>query len=305
MTKTNFAILIPVGPGEREQNRLGDLIESVSKYESRVGTILLVNDFDLESGTSTVGKLKQDLDVVKIRNPRRGTGDGWAGGLCVGILEGLKWISAHREHVEFVLKMDTDALCISGFSERISKKLRAEPRLGILGTHKVNPNREPRAYSSWNASIRSHMRTVCVRGKYVQITAWGQARQRRKALVSALKNGYEMGEHCQGGAYGISGSFIRKLSDAGYLNNPLLWLRAGLGEDVMMGILAKAVGFGLSDFNGPGEVFGVQHIGLAGAPEELLNRGYGIIHSVKDSAEYSEVEIRDYFRCVRDGDKIV
>lgn len=298
-SKRYIGVVIPLGPGKKERSRLYDLLDSLCFYERSIGTVCVIEDFLLNDQERNSRQFP--FEIEWIRNPRRGRGDGWAGGLCAGILEGLRWFYFHEKTIELVVKLDTDALCIGPFAERLRSRVCADEKYGILGTHRVNPNGERRSFENWIPSIKTHLRLISVRGRYVQVTSWGAAKRRRKALERALKNGYEWGQHCQGGAYAVSGELIRRLGATGMLDRPCDWLRSGLGEDVMLGILSKAVNMELCDFNKTGEVFGVQHIGLSHAPQDLLENGYSIIHSIKDFGQYSEEDLRAYFKLARAG----
>jgi hypothetical protein len=65
-------------------------------------------------------------------------------------------------------------------------------------------------------------------------------------------------------------------------------------------MLTKAAGLDLFDACRDGEPFGVRYKGLADAPARLLQRGFSIIHSVKNDVHFSESDIREYFRTLRD-----
>jgi hypothetical protein len=63
-----------------------------------------------------------------------------------------------------------------------------------------------------------------------------------------------------------------------------------------MGTLCAIVGLDAADLGSPGEPFGVQAVGLPYPPEILLELGYSIVHSVKDTPRMSEKSIRQIFR---------
>jgi hypothetical protein len=79
----------------------------------------------------------------------------------------------------------------------------------------------------------------------------------------------------------------------------MLWLNTDLVEDVMMSMLVMASGMELMGFAANGEVFGVLHRGLPDVPERLLERGYGVIHSVRNDPRFSEGDIRVFFQNMR------
>jgi hypothetical protein len=56
----------------------------------------------------------------------------------------------------------------------------------------------------------------------------------------------------------------------------------------------------VEDFCNDGEPFGIQSVGLAYSPEEMLNRGYSIIHSVRNYTQRQpEDDVRDFFKSRR------
>ena len=233
--------------------------------------------------------------VVLLQNPRHGRGDGWSGGLCCGVLTGLKYISDNLS-VRFTLKLDTDALIISPFSVKICQRLEELGNIGIIGTYRNDPNGKTRDFSSWTQSLNTYLEPVKLRGRHLQIALWGAARRIQDALKRAVANGYRFAENCQGGAYAVNADLLKKMDAYGYFNHPLDWLHSGIGEDIMMGVYARACGLDLADFNRDQEPFGVQHQGLPYDLEELVHRGYSIIHSIKNDERHSESYITEFFR---------
>ena len=113
------------------------------------------------------------------------------------------------------------------------------------------------------------------------------------------RNGYKLGEHCQGGAYFISKECILKL----YQNNLLSrreihWVR--LGEDMIFGLLIYSLGLKLGDFATGTFPLGVRWQGLPCSPEELLARGKKITHSTRFYNDMTEEQIRRFFMQQRD-----
>jgi hypothetical protein len=89
------------------------------------------------------------------------------------------------------------------------------------------------------------------------------------------------------------------MDDAGLLDQPLIWRDTALGEDVLIPMLTRAIGMNLLDHCFDGEVFGVRYKGLPDTPAQLIARGFSIIHSVKNDPNFSEGQIREYFRSAR------
>jgi len=278
---SKFGVLVPVGPGVKEHARVSDLVDSLFFYEPEVSCVLLVDDGKLSEALSKTFVSPPACEVVSISNPRSGRGNGWSGGLCVGVLAGMAWFQKHRTDLDFVVKLDTDALIISPFSAKVTAKFRESSEVGLLGTYRHDPNGKLRHTTGWIPSLRTFLSPISLRGKYLQITLWGRPRKIRQALLAALANGYHLSEHCQGGAYAVSAQMLVRMASQGYLDDPLCWIWSGLAEDVMMGLYACAVGMELADYNGVGEPFGFQYLGLPDRPDVLLANGYSIIHSVK------------------------
>ena len=296
---SRFAVLVSVGPGDREIQRTADFLDSLVCSVPGGCLVVLVDDSVSSRKLTTVLSIPKEFELVSIPNPRMGKGHGWSGGLTVGILSGMAWIQKNRSDVGFVLKADTDTLILAPFAEKIQARFQELPDVGILGSYLREPNGKRRDNTGWVPSIRTFLSAVCLRGKYLQITLWGRPRKIKLALIEAMKNGYQLSEHCQGGGYAVRAEMLKRMDSRGYLDDPLSWLRSGLTEDVMMGLYTHAVGMRMADFNQPNEPFGVQYQGLPGRPEELLARGYSIIHSIKDHGDMKEDDTRAYFQRVR------
>ena len=136
-------------------------------------------------------------------------------------------------------------------------------------------------------------------GRPLPTNLWGRPARLRRIIGKAVANGYVLGQSVQGGAYAISMRALHELASCRLLNDPFLWLNTDLVEDVMMSMLVRAAGMQLMGFAANGEVFGVLHKGLPDLPARLIERGYGIIHSIRNDSRFSEAEIRDFFRTKR------
>jgi hypothetical protein len=119
-------------------------------------------------------------------------------------------------------------------------------------------------------------------------------------LNSAYRNGYVGKEYCQGGIYVLPFRTLERMFQFGCFEYPEDWLPLAVPEDVMMGMFTRTVGLESTDFSMPGEPFGSNWRGLAYSPEEMLRRGHALIHSVKSDPQYSELELRRFFKSHRD-----
>jgi hypothetical protein len=240
--------------------------------------------------------------LTVLANPRRGLGNGWSGGLTAGVLAALQWLERNAA-CDFVLKLDTDALVIAPFVSKIAAAFQRWPDATMLGTYSKSPNRKfdlPEDYSTAPA-LRKLLRVFTVWRRTwrpwprVQCTLFGRDRERAQLIRGAMANGYMLGLHCQGGAYAVSAAGLRAMAAIGALADPLLWIWTHCCEDIVVTLSAFAAGGRAQDFNNDGEVFGVVSRGLPDTLPRLVERGFSIVHSVKDFEHWSEAETREFF----------
>jgi hypothetical protein len=297
-----FAVLIPVGPHVDEQNRVCDLLDSVLRYQPNVAGVVLVDDGG--NRTAIDDAVPPWCKVFRVTNPRCGRGNPIAGGLCVGMLSGLaRCLEVFSTSIDFILKVDTDALVIAPFAKKLVGMFESRPDVGMTGAYLKTPNGDDRDFSPWTelATDLAH-RWIPARRRWMRAGRWGPfaasggSMRRRAIFREAFARGYVAGHHCLGGAYAITQSTVQAIADAGYLRDPMLWLDTSIGEDVLISCLTQAVGKRLVDCCGDQEVFGIRHRGLADAPDSLVDRGFSIIHSVKTDPRFPEKLLREYFR---------
>lgn len=317
-----FAILIPVGPDAIEPARVVDLIQSIVAHEPSPGEarIVLLDDGPSTRDLSAMVAAPAGYSLTMLRHPRHAlVADPFPrastlGSLGAGLLAALAWLQSQATKPRFVLKLDTDALVIAPFVRQIERALSNHPSAGMIGAHRFTPlgtireiahhgpimrrlHVPPLDWSSPTGVVRSSIRRVRSRLNFG--SEHSSNSKIRACIGEARSNGYTYGEHCLGAAYVLSGEMIARLAVRGVLSDPLIWMDADCGEDVLFGMLAYCVGLHLADAVRPGEPFGVRHIGLAAPPEQLLRRGYSIIHSLKNDARFGETELRTFFRAAR------
>jgi hypothetical protein len=216
--------------------------------------------------------------------------------MVAGTLGGLRAAMGH----DLIVKLDTDALVVGPFVDELNSAMQRSPRAGVFGSYDRVCNGAVRDFTVWRRPVRRLTRRVLLRraSPFVEIVAPGDRRRRAGVLDAARANGYVDGEHCLGGAYAVRGELVRELDARGWLDaRP--WRRTWLGEDIVLGLLARACGYTLEGLVGPGEPFAVARAGLPAPPEELLSSGHSIVHSLKNDAGRSEAEVREYFRTQR------
>jgi hypothetical protein len=308
-----FAAYIPVGPSPLDEQRVGDLLDSLSCHEPSVEAVVLVdNGFAARDLKSLIAGHIANR-VVVLRGSKQDHTVNWLGVSSASTLRALDYLYAHVA-ADFIVRFDTDALVIGPFAERIAAAFAKAPTCGMLGTlgHSCNP------------SIRIFFDSDVVR---VIAKALGVARK-VKERASELDNidmvhyslfyDYQVdaflsvcrdlegvidssfdGRHCQGGAYAVSRETVARLKGAGYLENVDRWSWFPMAEDRLMGTFCWLQGLSVQDCSDRGQPFGVQAEGLAYPPDELLRRGYGIIHSVRHDRRLSEADIRAFFAARR------
>lgn len=284
---SEFVVAIPVGPSEQEAERARDLIVSLRAHEPRARRIVLVDD-SLEPREWPVG-------VAVIPNPRAGRGIGTLGGTCTATLAALAWAHENAPGA-WVLRLDSDALVIGPFANAVDGAWRQGD--GVLGSCRQTPNGEPRDLGPWARTVRKHRRRVWLwlkpprRLRYLQRSIPVV----RRAVRDAIVRQYEPGEHCIAAGCAISAELIQRAAEQSWLDDPRAWLNTRLGDDIMLGIMARALWLDLRDFHA---VFGVKHVGLADTPEGLAERGFAVIHSVKNDPRFAEEEVRAFFAARR------
>jgi hypothetical protein len=289
-----------VGPGDQEVRRADDVIDSILHHEPRVDTVLLVDDAPGERDLAReLGGGRPAVAVTS--NPRTGEGHGLWGGLAAGMLHGYGWLQ-REVHPDLVLKLDTDALVIAPFAERVATLL-SDPSTGMAGTFSRHCDGRPRPLDLWDFRVRR--RRFPVRpfreggdaGGRLQLrhTLWGDPAILRRRIAAARRHGYGYGEHCLGGAYAVPGRFLDRMAERGWFHDWRSWVPLDIGEDVCIGVYVRAVGLSCIDANRPGEPFGVEYRDLPLPPAELVEAGYAVIHSIKDQDGLTEAEIRAFF----------
>jgi hypothetical protein len=296
-----YAILVAVGPDPQELSRVADLIDSVRAYESAPCNFVLVDDGETDRNLATYFELPKNWICTSLPHPRRQFPELAAKaqrgkGICAAILQGL---TAIVPDARFTLKLDTDALVIGPFVEELCDLVEKNPNVGMIGAYDRTPSGTQRDISKNAATVRSLYRPDSLVRRLKNTLGSDERAIISRHVGDALHNGYTFGEHCLGGAYAVSGELLKRMLARGYLDNPSLWLPIDCPEDVMVGIYTKAAECEFKSYVANNEVFGVRHRGLDDSPQRLLERGYSVIHAVKNDPKFSEDEIRSFYRAKR------
>lgn len=296
MSAESVGVVVPVGPGAEEQERLRGLLRSLFDHEPDTGNVVLVDDGPPDRLLAVEAPAGCALTVLA--NPRAGKGVPTLGGRCCATLAGLRHVALATE-VRFALRLDTDALVIAPFAERLAAAFARRPGVGVLGSYEVVCNGHVRQFPAWEPVLRrlgrpvSFWRHPARPGRYVQVALSGRRAAVREEIKAARANGYRWGENCQGGGYALTRGLLDRLAAAGMLDDPLRWRDTRVGEDVMVGVLARATGLRLDGDVAPGEgLFAVARAGLPLPPARLLEGGYAIVHPVTRTEDWEEPQLR-------------
>jgi hypothetical protein len=306
---TNFCAIIPFGPGETEFQRVQDLLDSLWTYEPLTPLVALIDDTGDDREIAENFIPPPSCRIVALRNPRNGRGVGATSGLSAGMLFALAWIERNVPNISFIVKLDTDALVIAPFSERIGRAFAADPTAGMAGLYDRLCDGRPRDQSSFQKMLRklsgpaAIWRQPAIPGQYLTLHFFGRGATIRHQIRDAIAAGYRPAEFILGGAYAISGEAIRRMERKGYFADPLLWLHTHFSEDVVLSMYTCGAGLHLLGLAADGQPFAVQHYGLPDTPERLIERGYGIVHSLKSDPHRSEDALRSIFKGRREQDR--
>ena len=273
------AVVLPAGPGDD----VADTIESVVRYTNTPRLIVVVDD--RHRGDADVWQsLSGDVRVVPAPPAPAGT----RGGLWYKVAAGYRYALAHLDFA-LLLRLDADALMIEeGSVELAAARFDQEgDDVGLLGSYRTGPDGLPRSFAEAAALVRADCGT--------RASFRPRTRRALRAIVAAAQaNGYEPGEHVLGAACFQRRTAVDAIAAHGWLEAKEL-KHSQLADDHLLSLLTVAAGFRIADFGRPGDPLALQWKGLPAAPEELLERGARIVHSVRSYEDRGEAEIREFF----------
>jgi hypothetical protein len=293
------AAAIPVGPGDHELERLSDLVDSLHAHVPDLDALVLLDD----APEPRELRVNWDPDrLALLRTPGTLRSDYADDRMAAGTLTILRWLS--DAPVDYLVKLDTDALVIGDFRRSLSNAMARNPGVGVWGAYRENePGGGERDFSYYAFQLRlARLPLRPRRGGIEQAVIGPAARSRRfvrNVARAAAANGYQPGEHCLGGSYAVTRPAAERMRALGFLDDPHATFHAHLAEDVVVGLLARASGFRLASHVARGQAFALRFRGLLAEPEELLGRGHSIVHSLKDHDGSSEGDLRARFRRAR------
>ncbi|MEO3784327.1 hypothetical protein ABGB12_13410 [Actinocorallia sp. B10E7] len=279
MSGERMAVVVPAGP----RDDVADTVRSVLRWVERPAIVVVVDD--------TGGRLPELGGPPVTVVPAPSGAPGGQGGLWVKLAAGMRYALDHADF-DLLLRLDADALVLGpGLAGRAAERFAAAPRVGLLGSYRVGPDGAAR---DWSPARRVLAGELGVRG----LRAPALRGLLRELCREASGHGYELGAHPLGGAYVFRAETLRAMRSLGRLDLPVM-ARSGAGEDHLFGLLTFACGYAVDDFGGPGDPLALRWRGLPCAPEQLLQEGRLVTHSVRFWQETQEREIRRFFAAHR------
>jgi hypothetical protein len=298
-----FAVAVAVGPDAREIDRLRDLADSVGHHEPVARAwFVMIDDAPEPRALASHVSLPASWRAVSLHHPRHDRAQVFrvGKGIVSAVLLAMKWIQANTD-AAFALKLDTDSLVIRPFRQPIAQRFAAVPTLGIVGAYRTTPNGTPRDWSHHARTLRAMLRPPFSVRHPLRRLMW-KPDPRQAHLVDLVEranaHGYDLAEHCMGGGYAVARSLLDAMARAGQLDDVTRWMGVDLPEDVTLGLHCRANAFTLADAL---DTFGVRYEGLPFLPQELVDRGYAVIHAVKNDPRLDEARVRAFFKAQRAG----
>jgi hypothetical protein len=273
-------VLIPAGPRDDAL----DTIESVQMYLPDM-PILVINDGHAGLGDATA------LGPGVVVLPPLPFPHNVSGGLWRKEAYAFKYVLANIQ-CDYVLRLDADALLIGPGLDRLIESALSGPGTGLAGSFRA----------TWDGARRDFSPAA----RILAAETRGPRSWRRPALRQVLRpllrvataNGYEPGEHALGCVVGIRTELLRDWQARGWLDDTRI-LPTRLSDDHLMGLVARAAGYGIAEVGGAGSPVAVKWKGLPASPPDLIASGALVTHSVRAWGEWDEVGIRRYFREAR------
>lgn len=306
-----FAVIIPVGPSAVDLARGAALLSCLVYWEPQVRWCIILDNSVMNRGLAELPYVPTTCQVVTLTTSQRYTGHSWGGVLTSRVLSAFAYVQAHTD-AAFALRIDTDALVIAPFVNKISSLLAQRPFAGLVGTVGLSCNPLIRAHDDLTRTPKllslhrllprdtlhdeSAASDIHVHDLGTLSTAQQSAFQLLRGHIDhAVQHGYSTSEFCQGGGYVVTRLMLDRMSAAGYLQSAESWKILPFSEDRVVAMYTRAVGLEMYDCSRQNEPFGMNHVGLAYPPDTLRARGHSIIHSVRNDPRFDEASIRRFF----------
>lgn len=280
LARLNCDLVFLLAASDGEWLGIEDLLDSIDTYVDCNYQIVAVDD----ASTDGIYDKLRERRIWTARNPTK------CGlfGLDVTIRRAL-YNAWRLFDAPIYVKIDPDALVIgTGLHKVLASAFSSDPKVGIVGTYRVDWNGYPRDLSYWKQRFKQV-------GKY-----FGEP------LQMGIRNGYAIGDGVQGGCYAIRGDCLARMWELGFLDrwdHPNIIKGSQVAEDSIVTMLVYAAGFTGADIGGPDQAFGLWDVGLPMPPVELVRQKRIVTHSIKYRDEAS-LAARSFFRARRTAFKL-
>jgi len=273
------AVVVPIGPNCRPEFVL-DTLDSVDFYCPDRNLILVD---DSRKGTGGLVAKGRGAEVIVVSEM------GLAGGLFGSLALGFE--AALRSPFDVLVRLDTDALITDGrFAPEAAAFFTANPNVGSLGSYKFG-------YSGTRRSLTQPRRRLLWEMTGGALSNPRLAAHLASLTVSALRNGYKLGESIMGGVALYSRTAVERLSEAGALQDSRV-TQSNLQEDHLFALWLAALNLHLADFGTDHDELpmGAKHVGLPAHPSHLIEKRKALVHSTRRFGDLDESAIRSLFR---------
>jgi hypothetical protein len=284
--KVKLIVVLPVGPigSGYTLEQLMDTVESIIRYTVPERKIIIQdNSRPLNVGAKVQAAFPNE--VMIIRSPEN---YGLFGGLYKA--ESIAYLSSVSFFdFDILIRQDIDALWIAkGLEDEAIAYFKENPKVGMLGDfpHSADGYDWPRQLIQQQLSVFGWLRDP------------SRHRILKQLVTAAQGKGYKPGEHAIGGASILSGAFVQKLSEKGWLLREDI-RRIKLQEDHLFSLLCRAVGMEIADFGSEGKPMSIAWRGLYDSPQALLDSGKKLIHSTRFYHDMKEEQIREFYKARR------
>lgn len=285
-----LVIVMPIGPAA-EPRFVADTLASIRHYTHCTHKVVIADDSQKGTGNTL---LKEFPNLVVLPTKKN---LGKVAGLYINLAHAYRYALQHYDF-RALLKMDDDALMIGASPEREAVALFAEQvNVGMAGRY-ISGRFSPDSYGNIHDNYWPRKQLIKDACSWKIIRRPRANWRLRQLLFKAMRNGYELGENIQGGAYFMNPRCLQKLAEEGLLPNAQLGA-VNFGEDLLFSLLTRAVDFKLTDLAMPGGPIGCAWTGLPAPPEVLLHDRKKLIHSTRFWKEMDEAAVRKFFQSCR------
>ena len=276
--RTRLVVVMPVAP-DAARGDVEDTVDSVRTYLGRETPIVFAANRGAPPPASVL--------TGAARLVERAAPAGTYGSLAVTL--GGAFREALALGADIVFRLDVDGLMTGpGLAEAAAARFASDQRIGMLGACRYASNGGLRDVSRPAAQLRREASGDDARGRLL-MGLWSAART----------HGYDDAEHANGCVSLIHRRALERAAEAGLLGHPAFETSL-LGEDILLALVVRSLGFSLEEFAGEGEPLGVKWRGLPADPPTLLIQRRAAVHSVRHfQPDWSDAAIRAYFRRVR------